>query len=138
MKEELYRKIYIKSEADLPKEGDYMAHPKDTYIKNTCVAYFDPKMLSRIKDWMIQYDWYLQPIEQSEIIKALSGEKIEDVKTVTSTEYQSESKTSESIFYIEEAQRCLKHQDIDNATHWIGRFMEEYRQQPKQEESKKP
>jgi hypothetical protein len=44
---------------------------------------------------MEEYRQQPQKVEQEEIIKALSGEKIEDVKTVTSTEYPVEQKERE-------------------------------------------
>ena len=232
MKEELYRKVYVMSEADLPKEdGNYICLHKGA----TKLDIFPYKVNE--SHWFVKIDWYLQPIEQSEsktvkdilaeidknierpmvtaqfgdmwrahaidhydftdvltiawkqgrrailleralrellaqqpqkeqedtyangyvfcgkcgyklgkdnpdeedveqeIIKALSGEEIEDVKTVTSTEYpveQSESKTAKTA--IKTAEDILeKHLSKENPVPLFTaciEAMEEYRQQP--------
>lgn len=65
-KETIYRKVFIRSEDDLPKErGFYFIHYKYPYerlhTQMSCV-YFDEsiKGLWHGKDW---YDWYLLPVE---------------------------------------------------------------------------
>ena len=61
MKEELYRKVYVKSEADLPKEdGTYICLHKG----ETKLDIFPYKVNE--SHWFVEIDWYLQPIEQSE------------------------------------------------------------------------
>jgi len=59
MKEETYKKVYIRSEADLPKEGKYdtMFKTKHFYDQFT----YDPS--KNKKYWLDTVDWYLQPIE---------------------------------------------------------------------------
>ncbi len=63
---EYYKKVYIKSEDDLPKEeGEYMCH-----LKTRCIVVkpfsntggvFSPSW------WISRVDWYLQPISLPEI-----------------------------------------------------------------------
>ena len=59
---ETYEKVFIRSEADLPKEeGDYIGMEVINFRPST--IYFKPTPLY-IKNWMVDYkvDWYLQPI----------------------------------------------------------------------------
>jgi type IV secretory pathway TrbF-like protein len=77
---ELYRKIHIKSEADLPKEeGDYFVHVIKTGIdimEWNISNYPDDTKLQNV-DWLNTYDWYLQPIEISDAdIEAWAEEEI--------------------------------------------------------------
>jgi hypothetical protein len=62
---EIIRKIYIKSEADLPKE------PEKYFVKfkngTRTTANFTSGNV-RIEWWLENIDWYLQPDEQPEII----------------------------------------------------------------------
>lgn len=69
---ELYRKIYIKSEADLPKEvGSYFVYFKDvgediydwvlTNGENPVEEYWNGQFQEDY--WINTFDWYLQPIE---------------------------------------------------------------------------
>ena len=72
-REETYRKVFIKTEDDLPKDkGFYFVHykhPDERLHTQMSVVYYDDtiKGLWYGKDW---YDWYLQPvtakIEQSQ------------------------------------------------------------------------
>jgi hypothetical protein len=67
MKDELFKKVYIRSEQDLPqKEGFYFVHykhPSDRIHTQMSVVYYDESITGLWfgKDW---YDWYLQPIEE--------------------------------------------------------------------------
>jgi hypothetical protein len=174
MKEELYRKVYIKSEADLPKEsGLYWCEITescrgsfhfnlddkddiDFYIGNVMfylqpieqsenlkgdyghepsITSFDTKPIEQKEskycdceqpDREIGYSYchschrmvsderielilnqgnteqQSQKVEHEEIIKALSGEKIEDVQTVTSTEYPVEQKDNNEYITVDD------------------------------------
>jgi hypothetical protein len=107
MKEELYRKVYVKSEADLPKEdGNYICLHKGA----TKLDIFPFKVNE--SHWFVEIDWYLQPVEQSE---SKTAEEILD--TVYDRDYRSNYKT-------EYSKQC------------ILKAMEEYRQQQPQKEIK--
>ena len=59
---ELYERIYIKSEADLPKEeGEYHVKKKDSFRLTTMI--FKPNHDNYIKDWLFDYEveWYFMP-----------------------------------------------------------------------------
>jgi hypothetical protein len=91
MKNELFKKVYIHSKSDLPKVEITIFCYDETRHEGFNVT-INPLGAEQQSHLVTTFDWYLQPLEQpeskeSEIIKALSGEKIEDVKTVTSTEY---------------------------------------------------
>ena len=61
MKELYYKKVFIKTEADLPKEeGRYITHTKgyeSYYVISVKYEHSDNYF------WMQLYDWYLQPTE---------------------------------------------------------------------------
>ena len=64
---EYYRKVFIKSEEDLPKEdGDYIVHSKSygwTGIANW-KAFENPNYPEYNQYlWLLNYDWYLLPVE---------------------------------------------------------------------------
>jgi len=70
---ELYKKVEIKSEKDLPEEGMY-----DT---DKGLKFFDPDKESKLfNEWITDIDWYLQPVEMpteeetEEAIKELGKE----------------------------------------------------------------
>ena len=68
---ETYRKVYINSEADLPKEdGNYICLHKG----ETKLDIFPYKVNE--SHWFVEIDWYLQPIEQSEGKTAKTAEEI--------------------------------------------------------------
>jgi len=56
MKRELYEKVFINSEEDLPKEGKYIAHSKKHHI----IREF-PVLWTQI--WL-DIDWYLRPVPE--------------------------------------------------------------------------
>jgi hypothetical protein len=78
---EIYKKVYIKSEKDLPKEsGLYYAHYRDVFISSDKILdnriggiiWFDLRPNVCWVNWDTQVEWYLQPITQpneEEIIK---------------------------------------------------------------------
>lgn len=64
MKTEIYKKVYIRSEEDLPKEEkEYFVGLKGNYDRTIDVyCYYSDNDIA-IKQWMDNIDWYLQPIE---------------------------------------------------------------------------
>jgi len=68
MKDELYKKVYIKTEADLPKEaGHYVVCKNSGEIFRD---YMYPKFNDTSPDanmWLRYISWYLQPIAQPKI-----------------------------------------------------------------------
>jgi hypothetical protein len=83
---ELYRKIYIKSEADLPKEvGSYFVYFKDvgediydwvlTNGENPVEEYWNGQFQEDY--WINTFDWYLQPIEITDSDIEAWADKIE-------------------------------------------------------------
>lgn len=65
-KEELFKKIYIKTEADLPKEdGNYYTHSvlDNRYLYK---IWFNRDSNIEKELWLTEIDWYLQPIEEKE------------------------------------------------------------------------
>jgi hypothetical protein len=73
MKTELYKKVYIKSEVDLPKEdGVYFCHYKRFGENST---HLFKTNLARKTTWETEIDWYLQPIEQIEQLEPVTAEE---------------------------------------------------------------
>jgi hypothetical protein len=63
---EIYEKVYIKTEADLPKnEGYYFISTGEKYDRNFDVYHFT-KVNARQNhlDWLEHVVWYLRPVEQ--------------------------------------------------------------------------
>ena len=59
--ETIYRKVFIKSEADLPeKDGVYFANRRE--FGETSIHYWKNN-LARKRTWINGVDWYLQPVE---------------------------------------------------------------------------
>jgi len=77
---ELYEKIYIKSEADLPKNGTMcIVHCKWGIIEDKGLPYTTLEFHLHPKDievWLTYIDWYLQPMEQYASQRMPSEEKI--------------------------------------------------------------
>ena len=70
MKEDLYRKVYVKSEADCPKvEGDY-------FCNRSGFNSVQHLMTTLGKTYMREIRWYLQPIEQSESKTAIKTAEV--------------------------------------------------------------
>ena len=69
MKEELYKKVYIKTEEDLPKEsGYYFVKRRNASIPDTLYYSLLALYIEKLKPyWVSQVDWYLIPIEQREV-----------------------------------------------------------------------
>lgn len=76
--EELFRKVIIKSEEDLPKEeGEYYVKKKDSFRLTTMI--FKPDHPNYIKDWLFDYEveWYFLPlsIDYGYLLKAFLKNK---------------------------------------------------------------
>jgi len=57
--EPIYRKVFIKSEADLPEEGECrFFHDKN--LKHLLWCHFTEQLKD---DYLYTYDWYLRPVE---------------------------------------------------------------------------
>jgi hypothetical protein len=68
--EELFKKVYIKSEADLPKDkGYYFVGYKDA--GKATVHYHHNN-----EAWIAFYDWYLQPIQPEPLSQRRTAEGI--------------------------------------------------------------
>jgi len=67
-KNELFKKVYIKTEADLPKaDGEFWAK----YDSTNDVCLLERFIVGEKKDrqeWLKRIDWYFQPIELKEIM----------------------------------------------------------------------
>ena len=66
--EPIYRKVFIKSEADLPEDkAEYFVHIKERIESlyrsgiNTLTSDYPEDLFKEI--WMNNIDWYLQPVE---------------------------------------------------------------------------
>ena len=58
--ETIYRKVFIKSGADLPEKADrYFVHHKKADRNEATEWFFDIDS----DYWLSHYDWYLQPVE---------------------------------------------------------------------------
>jgi hypothetical protein len=116
MKEELYRKVYIKDASDLPKEGIYYCHFK---IHNSTGKLKKWSFTKGSNDyyWLRDIDWYLQPIEQSEGKAAESEKSVEEIAKRVLQEHMKKH----NLFHTNNVL-------VINA---IIEAMEEYRQQPK-------
>jgi len=64
--EPIYRKVFIKSEADLPKKrGEYYFFHKigESILRHICYCYKTDDMELLPKAYMDNCDWYLRPVE---------------------------------------------------------------------------
>jgi len=64
MKTELFKKVYIHSEDDLPKEtGRYLGHEKCFKSQDLLDSYhYDKDDKDFCCDWLNTFDWYLLPV----------------------------------------------------------------------------
>lgn len=83
---ETFKKVYIKSEEDLPKEdGYYIVHSsifldtRDAHFVNYTNDNY-PEYDKKI--WMDNYDWYLQPLPEQTEIRENLFERILDVSCI--------------------------------------------------------
>jgi len=64
---ELYKKVEIKSEKDLPKKnGYYFVNIGDKYDISEDVFRWENGDDKLKKDWIKNVDWYLQPVDEKE------------------------------------------------------------------------
>lgn len=66
---ETFKKVFIHSESDLPKDGWYIAHYKGYDLNSpagTIISIYDHLSEFKKHNWLTHIDWYLQPIEQSD------------------------------------------------------------------------
>jgi len=63
--EPIYRKVFIKSEADLPEEETYyFVKTKGYYDRNIDIFYWrKTNFLQGKQNWLNSIDWYLRPVE---------------------------------------------------------------------------
>lgn len=160
MKEELYRKVYVKSKADLPKGTEaYLSHSTSghvAYRRFVPAKKLDHATFENISGewWMRNIDWYLQPIEQKDeddnefgpidLTNVEPDILTEQQKKIIKAVEQAESKTAEEI----KCHSCVWFKIGYGHCNWCvhskqcGSFqdnymsMEEYRQQPKPKEEK--
>jgi len=83
MKAELYRKVIIKTEADLPKKKDnYFIHFKSKFIitkDSECYIGYTDYSEKKKDEWLKDIDWYLLPVDlpTDEEIENLANEFME-------------------------------------------------------------
>lgn len=64
-----YKKVYIKTQADLPEGGYYPAHMKDSTLDND----YKQRLFNEDYEgyWLENIDWYLLPTDEIELLKEL-------------------------------------------------------------------
>jgi hypothetical protein len=92
--EELYKKIFIKSEADLPKESGKYFYLNSCGLLNQNYGYrkFDKENTESYNFWLNNVDWYLLPIAEGEQEKAadnVKGEKSISASSIETPEFDS-------------------------------------------------
>lgn len=152
MKETLYRKVEIKTEADLPKEdGDYIVHSKSYgWIGLAIWKDFENANYPEYNQylWLLNYDWYLQPVEPEEP----KQDDYDSINVVFPKGKTTHRGTLESIELKQTAEEILKDelseyywgiitkQDEEGHTtfkDWIIEAMEKYAGQCERESCKK-
>ncbi len=61
---ELFEKVYIKSETDLPNEGIYIAKVNDEIAEHQIMRHLPLETNANYQTWKYKCDWYFRPIEQ--------------------------------------------------------------------------
>jgi hypothetical protein len=118
MKTELYKKVWIKSEADLPKEdGVYFCYYKK-YGENS--THFYKNNLARIQRWLTELDWYLQPIEQIE----QPAVQLTDEEISSEFDRRLESENSEDRVGFEEGAKWCRSQSQASLRDELVKFVE--------------
>jgi hypothetical protein len=132
--EELYRKVYIKTEADLPKEEGYY------FCNRSGFNSVQHLMTTLGKSYMREIRWYLQSIAGEQIEqKESKGMKKETVKkiilwTQDALHYGKITGSDDDI-----AKNCMKDIEFDalcNPDIYEASYNEWFERQPKQEEEK--
>ncbi len=70
--ESIYKKVVIKSEDDLPKDGNYIAHYKKFDIDSpagTIISNYSHLNLPKKLNWLTHIDWYLLPVGQEQSVQ---------------------------------------------------------------------
>jgi hypothetical protein len=71
MKDEMYKKVFINGESDLPKEGNYdYVMIKDTVNTNRGIIDLYYVESGNKQYWLTYVDWYLQPLPSSDNVKS--------------------------------------------------------------------
>lgn len=79
-----FTQVFIKSEADLPKEeGDYFVHEKNTPDWDTDNYHFDKEIEDEYHSWLNNIDWYFQPLPD----KSKTAEELDLIQYVTNLLY---------------------------------------------------
>ena len=100
---EYYQKVYIKSEADLPRDGIYIAHYKGFDIDSpagTIISNYDHLNPCKRLNWLERIDWYLQPVSlpDKELI-AKSGKKYRSIPDDVDLETWDNMTVAERLHY---------------------------------------
>lgn len=83
---ELFEKVYIKSEDDLPKEtGRYFCY--DNYTEIITALIYEPSYKDDKENWLKHIDWWLRPVEQKKLDVPSTKERFE--ASVNYSSYQS-------------------------------------------------
>jgi hypothetical protein len=129
MKEELYRKVYIKTEADLPKEKDeYFCHRKSDNRLLIFNRFSDSDREFENSVWLRNVDYYLQPIV---------GEQTEQKERMSAAQYYCRRFGFPYAVMDEDSPHCLnRNGDVTLKLNTILEILEEYSQQP--QEQKQP
>jgi hypothetical protein len=79
MKTELFKKVYIRSEEDLPKkDGNYIVKDRENYNPHYLPFVVSKAVINLNKDfWLNNIDWYLLPIADEQWQEKLTDEQIE-------------------------------------------------------------
>ena len=101
MKEELYKKVYIHSEDDLPKEEDnYWCMPVDPLTSFREVIFNKDNFYW----WTEHIDWYLQPIPDQDLPKTTNKPNLKELEKRIDNVLANETPESLNLFLF--YQRC--------------------------------
>jgi hypothetical protein len=93
MKDELFKKVFIKCKADLPpSSGIYIVFVKDDNEINQW-SYRKDSPLDEDKDWVEYIDWYLIPVEPTILDKFIESMTEEDIKRLMELKVTTSEKT---------------------------------------------
>jgi hypothetical protein len=109
-----FKKIFIESESDLPKEGYYPVHPKnssDWYV----ISMWCDLNKKTTSQWIEEYDWYLMPLPVNEVKTA------EEIETAILFIIENSSKDD---FVMKNCQ-ITNHDGDDNSIELAGYWREQ-------------
>ena len=99
--ESLYRKVYIKTEADLPEEGEYVCQLKNGSLIN-CDFDTDNQYGALFKKWYSKnIDWYLQPLPEPAQKKTFSPQSTQignEPQYITNARNKQRAKLAAGLF----------------------------------------